>query len=113
MTWEQLVQQFYLQGMIGLGKLQNPVTQKTERNLELAKVSIEILALLEEKTQGNLTDQEKRILADALHILRINYALEKERQMQEKQAEQRSQEHPETDQKRDSEDSSGNEEEEQ
>jgi len=52
-------------------------------DLRLAKISIEILTLLEEKTQGNLSEAEKRILQDALHVLRVNYALEKERQAQQ------------------------------
>ncbi len=83
MRWEELVQQFYTQGMIGLGKLHNPLTGQTQVDLRLAKISIEVLALLEEKTQGNLSETEKRILQDALHVLRVNYALEKERQAQQ------------------------------
>ncbi len=94
MKWEELVQQFYMQGMIGLGKLSNPLTQKTAVDLRLAKISIETLELLEDKTRGNLSESERQILLDALHVLRVNYALEKERQAQRGTEQERSDQQP-------------------
>jgi len=43
---------------------------RVERDLELAQQGIEILALLEEKTKGNLTGEEERLLHQALVELR-------------------------------------------
>jgi hypothetical protein len=59
--------------LIHLGKLQNPFTGQTEINLPLARIQIDILKLLEEKTQGNLTQEEAILLKNALSSLQLNY----------------------------------------
>lgn len=64
---------FHTSGMQGLGKLMNPVTQKTEKNLEHAKESIEMLEMLKQKTQGNLSADLSRLLDQFLSDLRLNY----------------------------------------
>jgi hypothetical protein len=46
---------------------------KEERNLSLARQDIDLLSLLEEKTKGNLTGDEERLLSQALYDLRIRY----------------------------------------
>jgi len=56
-----------------MGKLINPMTGKVERDLEQAKLSIDILGMLEAKTKGNLTEDEQRLLSHALFELRMNY----------------------------------------
>jgi len=43
------------------------------RNLALAHQDIDLLALLEEKTKGNLTGDEERLLGQALHDLRVRF----------------------------------------
>jgi len=43
-------------------------------NLDLAGHTIDVLALLEEKTRGNLTGQEERLLSGALNDLRLRLA---------------------------------------
>jgi len=69
----QLVSMFYTAAMQQMGKLINPITQKVERDLDQAKISIDILGMLEGKTQGNLADEEQRFLEHALFELRMNY----------------------------------------
>lgn len=59
--------------LVHLGEEPNPETQKTEVNLPLAKQNIDILGLLEEKTKGNLTGEEERLLAQVLFDLRMRY----------------------------------------
>jgi hypothetical protein len=44
-----------------------------ERNLALARQDIDLLSLLEEKTRGNLTGDEERLLNQALYDLRMRY----------------------------------------
>ncbi len=61
-------------GMQQMGKIMNPVTGKTEKNLEAAKATIELLSMLKEKTKGNLKPDEEQILANALANLQLNYA---------------------------------------
>jgi hypothetical protein len=61
------------QVMMFLGRMNNPLTNKPEKNLEAAKTFIDIIAMLEEKTQGNLTDEEKSYLTSTLNNLRMYY----------------------------------------
>ena len=56
-----------------LGKLVNPMTSKTEVNLEGAQVTIDIIEMLKDKTKGNLTKEEERLMKDILASLQMNY----------------------------------------
>jgi hypothetical protein len=59
--------------LVHLGLLADPSTGQTEKNLPLAKQTIDLLGLLEEKTAGNLTTDEANLLKHLLYDLRINY----------------------------------------
>jgi Domain of unknown function (DUF1844) len=60
--------------LINLGEAPDPVTGKTEDpDLMLAQESIDLLALLEEKTKGNLTPDESRFLQTMLYDLRMRF----------------------------------------
>lgn len=59
--------------LLHLGEAPHPETNKVEANLPLAKQDIDILGLLEEKTKGNLTGDEERLLAQVLFDLRMRY----------------------------------------
>ena len=69
----QLVMMFQGMAMQQLGKVMNPMTQKVERDLGQAKNFIDLLAMLEEKTKGNLGEGEQKLLQQALFDLRMNY----------------------------------------
>ena len=69
----QLVLSFQAAAWQQLGKIANPLTNKVERSLEMAKNSIDILGMLEEKTKGNLTEDEAKLLQHMLTELRMNY----------------------------------------
>jgi hypothetical protein len=60
-------------GMMSLGKLMNPLTRKIDKNLEVAKDTIDTLAALETRTRGNLEPDEARVLQQVLTELRMNY----------------------------------------
>ena len=62
-----------MSAMFHLGLIDDPATGEKTKNLPMAKQTIDILSLLEEKTQGNLTDEEEKILKGILYDLRINY----------------------------------------
>jgi hypothetical protein len=64
---------FQMEGFTALGKIAHPITGKTEKNLEQASFVIDLLAVLQEKTKGNLTDTEARLLDNVLRDLRLNY----------------------------------------
>lgn len=52
---------------------QDPVSGHVPQNLELARQSIDILGILKEKTEGNLTDEEQKLLDSSLYELRMRY----------------------------------------
>jgi len=68
-----IVSSFTAQALIALGEIQNPVNGARARDLEAAKFSIDMLQVLEDKTKGNLTDEEAKMLQDALYDLRMRY----------------------------------------
>jgi len=69
-----------------MGKIVSPISGKIEKDLEEARISIDLLAMLQEKTKGNLVAEEKRILDNAVYALQINYVDELEKEKTEKTA---------------------------
>ena len=69
----QLVMMFHTLTMHQLGKIKNPITDKVERDLAAAQGSIDMLEMLKERTRGNLSDGEHRMLTELLKELKLNY----------------------------------------
>jgi len=61
------------QTLFALGVAPDPQTQKPHVDLELARYHIDTLKVLDEKTAGNLTDEEKALLDSTLYELRTHY----------------------------------------
>ena len=61
------------QARICLGDLDNPVTKKKQVDIEAAKHHIDMLEMLDAKTSGNLSDEEKKLLDSVLYELRLRY----------------------------------------
>lgn len=61
------------QAMQSLGVIPNPLTQKTEIDLLLAKFNIDLLEMLKEKTKGNLAPEEEKGFQELLFNLRMLY----------------------------------------
>ena len=59
--------------LVCLGEMPAPGDEKVELDLPLAKQTIDILGMLEEKTRGNLTPAEENLLKGLLYDLRIKY----------------------------------------
>ncbi|MCP4582827.1 MAG: DUF1844 domain-containing protein [candidate division Zixibacteria bacterium] len=76
LLFTQLVMSFHAAAWQQLGKVANPISGKIERNLELAKNSIDILGMLEEKTRGNINEDEEKSLQQILTQLRMNFVEE-------------------------------------
>ena len=68
-----LIMTFQAAAMQQMGKLKNPITDKVERDLQQAQLSIDIVDMLAEKTNGNLSDDESRFLKGVLQELKLNY----------------------------------------
>ncbi|MCF8111345.1 MAG: DUF1844 domain-containing protein [Desulfobacteraceae bacterium] len=64
--------------LVHLGQHADPTTGATGKNLPVAKQTIDVIAMLEEKTRGNLTDEEQRLLTNILYELRLLYVKETE-----------------------------------
>jgi hypothetical protein len=78
-TFTVFLSSISMQAMVAMGKLQNPVTGKTEKNMDQARFLIDTLGILKEKTKGNLTLEEENLLNESLFNLRLLYVQEKER----------------------------------
>lgn len=63
--------------LVHLGVIEDPATGKSGKNLPMAKQTIDILGMIEEKTKGNLSDDEAHMLKHILYELRIIYVKEK------------------------------------
>lgn len=59
--------------MLNLGVIPNPMGGDTEVNLEGARQMIDFLEILDEKTRGNLTEEEERLLKQILAELRMQF----------------------------------------
>jgi hypothetical protein len=71
-----LVMSYQTSALMQMGRLKDPHSQKVERNLENAKLSIDILDMLQEKTKNNLTKDEAELLENVLRELRLAYIKE-------------------------------------
>jgi hypothetical protein len=56
-----------------LGEFPHPVSGEKQKDLPLAKHAIDTLAMLKDKTQGNLSDEEKQLLEGMLYDLRMAF----------------------------------------
>lgn len=59
--------------LVHLGEAPHPDSGKSERNLPLARQTIDLIAMLEDKTKGNLTGDEERLIGQILFDLRMRY----------------------------------------
>ena len=69
-----LVQSLGYQALMNLGEIPNPMTQQTELNPEGAKEAIDLLIALRDKTQGNLSDDEKKMIDMLLTQLQLKFS---------------------------------------
>lgn len=68
-----LVQMFSTQAMVALGLLADPDSGKSHPRPNLARHFIDLLGVLEQKTHGNLTAEEQKLLTSSLHYLRMAF----------------------------------------
>ncbi len=82
----QLVLMFHQAAWQQLGKIPNPMTNKVERDIEQARMSIDLLDMLKTRTQGNLNEDESRMLEQVLRELKLNFVDELDKEKKEKAA---------------------------
>ena len=59
--------------LLHLGDAPHPSEEKSDVDLPMARQTIDLLALIQEKTHGNLTGAEEQVLTQALYDLRVRY----------------------------------------
>lgn len=91
----QMVISLQAQAWQSLGKVASPVTGKIERNMEQAKFSIDMIEMFQRKTEGNLSDEEKKLLEHALYELRMNY-IEEAKKDKESEKDEKDENKPDT-----------------
>lgn len=64
---------YYTQGLVLLGEVPNPYTNKKEEDVEAASHTVEILSMLQQKTKGNLSKDEEQLLDTVLYELRMKF----------------------------------------
>ncbi len=67
-----LAQTAYVQ----LGIIEDPFTKEKNKDLQAAKNTIDLIELLQEKTKGNLNQEEQQLIDDVLYDLRMKYLYE-------------------------------------
>lgn len=77
-----LIMTFQAAAMQQMGKMKSPISDKIERDLQQAQLSIDIIGMLEEKTRGNLSEDETKFLKGVLQELKLNYVDEMTKEQQ-------------------------------
>ena len=63
--------------LLQLGVIEDPTTGTKNKNLPMAKQTIDILSMMQQKTAGNLSEEEENLLKNILYDLRLMYVKEK------------------------------------
>ena len=63
----------YSSALVQLGKVEDPTSGEKIKNLEIAMQTIDIIAILQEKTKGNLDNEEEKLMNTLLQELRMAF----------------------------------------
>jgi len=69
----QLIMTFQAAALQQMGKAKNPMTDKIERDLQQAQLSIDMIAMIKIKTNGNCSEDETAFIDQVLRELKLNY----------------------------------------
>lgn len=72
-SFSSLVISLGTSAMIHMGLMDNPHTKQKDKNLGAAREEIELISMLQDKTKGNLDDNEKKIVEQVLYELRLRF----------------------------------------
>lgn len=76
-SFDTLIASLNASALYSLGMLAEPGADEVKKNLEMARYTIDLLEMLEEKTKGNLSAGEAEMLKNVLYDLRMIYVQEK------------------------------------
>jgi hypothetical protein len=80
MLFVQLISSLHGAALMHMGKIKNPATDKLDRHLDQAEMTIEMLNMLKEKTKGNLSSDEEKFFTTVISELKLNYVDEKSKE---------------------------------
>ncbi|MFH1153391.1 MAG: DUF1844 domain-containing protein [Pseudomonadota bacterium] len=72
-TFSTFIVSLYSSALVQLGEMADPATGKIDKNLPLAKQTIELIDMLQKKTRGNLDTEEENLTQSLLHEIRLAY----------------------------------------
>ncbi len=72
-SFETLVSTMATQAMFAMGMIPDPRSGQRVQNLDMARHQIDMLSVIDEKTRGNLSEDETKLLSQTLYELRNNY----------------------------------------
>ncbi|UCG32998.1 MAG: DUF1844 domain-containing protein, partial [Phycisphaerales bacterium] len=72
-VFAEIVNMIVMQVLVALGGMNTPDGQQIPPDLNVAKHQIDVLGLLAEKTKGNLTDDEQKMLDSTLYELQMRF----------------------------------------
>lgn len=72
-NFQTLISTMATQALFAMGAIPDPRTGQRVAHLDLARHHVDMLAVIEEKTKGNLSDEEQKLLASTLYDLRNTY----------------------------------------
>ncbi len=72
-TFSSFIVSLSTAALVHLGEMEEPGTGAKGKNLPMAKHTIDTLAMLQDKTKGNLDDEEKALLDHILFDLRLKF----------------------------------------
>jgi hypothetical protein len=70
-NFEFLIHTLFTQALMALGRIPNPITKQSLVNMATARHFVDTLSMLEQKTAGNLSGDEQRLLDEIQHQLRM------------------------------------------
>lgn len=73
MDFSALVLSLAETALFHLGLLRMPGSEEVKKDLQAARQTIDLIAMLEDKTRGNLTDSERKVITDTLFQLRMTF----------------------------------------
>ena len=72
-TFTNLIMSFNTSALFHLGEIADPQTGAKNKDLVLAKHAIDTLNILQEKTKGNLTEEEEKLLQNVVYELKLRF----------------------------------------
>ena len=64
---------FAMQAMIAMGRMENPVSGESKVDMKMARYFVEVLGVLTEKSEGNLTKEEEQHVEATIHQVKLAF----------------------------------------